>query len=283
MDLTAHIAASSVVVPLAARDKGAALRELTCALFSGGRAKYREAVLDQLVRREALESTGVGLGVALPHARVPELKDLACAVGVSRRGLDFRALDREPVFLVLLICYPPAKQSSYLNFVASVVTLLRDEKRRAELVGAEDPKAVLELLATGSEELRRVEAAAASRDGARRPRQRGAPGPAAGTLAQTELFLLARLEFYRQLMASRKTGRPPLQERIENIRSLLRPETLKHYDRLARRPGLAIVTLEGDVCQGCLVRLPSHAVQTIRQRTDAVPTCVNCRRFLYPR
>ena len=283
MDLTAHITASNVIVPLSARDKGAALRELGSALFSGGRAKYREAVLDQLVRREALESTGVGLGVALPHARVPELKDLTCAVGVSRRGLDFRSLDSEPVFLVLLICYPPAKQSSYLNFVASVVTLVRDERRREELRKAESPKAVLELLATGSEALLGVEAPASARDGARRSRGRSAATPAGGTLAQTELFLLARLEFYRQLAASRKAGRAALQERIENIRSLIRPDTLKHYDRLVKRPGLAIVTLEGDVCQGCLVRLPSHAVQTIRQRTDAVPTCVNCRRFLYPR
>lgn len=91
--------------------------------------------LDQIIARETTESTGIGQGIAVPHARVSGLKTLMCAVGRSTVGIDFMAVDRKPVHLVFLICYPPTQQTTYLNFIATIARMLR-EPRPPERVAA---------------------------------------------------------------------------------------------------------------------------------------------------
>ena len=60
--------------------------------------------LDPILERETTESTGIGRGIAVPHARVTGMKQLACAVGRIPAGLDFKAVDRLPVQIIFLIC-----------------------------------------------------------------------------------------------------------------------------------------------------------------------------------
>jgi len=89
----------------------------------------RKAVLD----REKLMSTGVGDGVAIPHGRTDAVESLVCAVGVRREGVDFGAVDGQPVRIFVLALTPEAGSDPYLQFVAAVVAALDDEGRQRAL------------------------------------------------------------------------------------------------------------------------------------------------------
>ena len=83
------------------------------------------------------------------------------------------------------------------------------------------------------------------------------------------------------LADSRKRPAKELLEQIEQQRSCIEPNVLSHFDRLMGRPGgMAVVGVEGDICQGCHMKLPSQFTQELRDR-DRVYTCPTCRRFIY--
>lgn len=275
MDLTKHLPKRGVLPALKATSKVDVLREMSEALLSGKNKSLRGPVLEQIVSRESLESTALGHGIALPHARVQGLDDLVCAMAVSKKGVDFRAVDDRKVHLVFLMLYPPTKQSAYLNFVAGVVRALHDSDRAEEIIEAGDAAKMLDVLGQGAGEILEAEKAAVGK-------KAGIESLDADGIAGAELFLLARLELYNDMLEGAKKGKTELKRRLEDIRALVSRRVLGHYDRLRKRGGPALVTFEGGVCQGCSVKLPSQQAQRIHKETKTIATCGHCHRFLYP-
>ena len=275
MDLTKHLPKRAVLPALKSTSKVEVLRELSEAILSGKYKSFREPVLEQLVNRESLESTALGHGIALPHARVQGLDDLVCGMGVSKKGVDFRAVDEGKVHLVFLMLYPPNKQSAYLNFVAGVVRALHASDRAEAIRQADEAATMLQILGKGVGETLAAEKAAVGT-------KAGIQALDADGIAGAELFLLARLELYGDMLEGAKKGKTELKRRLEDIRALVSRRVLQHYDRLRARGGPALVTFEGGVCQGCSVKLPSQQAQRIRRETKTVATCGHCHRFLYP-
>jgi mannitol/fructose-specific phosphotransferase system IIA component (Ntr-type) len=274
MNLTKYITKSCVVTDLAATSKADALKELTHLLFEKRRLKDVGPALDQIMAREVTESTGIGNGVAVPHARVAGLKSLVCAVGRKAAGLDFMAVDRKPVHLVFLICYPPNDQTTYLNFVATVAKLLSDEKHLNAMMTTEGADEMYALLDEASQTFtdrheKSGEAVAAE------------PGLDQVRDTHADMILLARLQLYSEMLASARSGKKAITERMENIRSLVDPRILKHYDRLSKGRPPALVPVEGDTCQGCFMKLASKFVQEVRLDPDRIHMCTNCSRFIY--
>ena len=99
MVISKFIAKSCVLPQLEATNKAGVVRELTHLLYDKKKIPDVAVALDQIVAREATESTGIGNGIAVPHARIPGMKSLACAVGRAPRGLDFMSVDRAPKLL----------------------------------------------------------------------------------------------------------------------------------------------------------------------------------------
>ncbi len=275
MELIKHLPKRAVLPTLKATTKVDVLREMSEALLSGKNKSLRGPVLEQIVSRESLESTALGHGIALPHARVAGLDDLVCAMAVSKKGVDFRAVDDRRVHLVFLMLYPPAKQSAYLNFVAGVVRALHESDRVQQLIDAGDAASMLEVLSAGAGETVAAVKAAVGK-------KAGIDALDADGIAGAELFLLARLELYNDMLEGAKKGKTELKRRLEDIRALVSRRVLQHYDRLRKRGGPALVTFEGGVCQGCSVKLPSQQAQRIRKETKTIATCGHCHRFLYP-
>ena len=89
MILTKYITKTCVIPELESESKAEVIKELTHLLFEKKKMKNVEMALDQVVAREATESTGIGNGIAVPHARVPGMKNLACAIGRVPEGIDF--------------------------------------------------------------------------------------------------------------------------------------------------------------------------------------------------
>lgn len=103
--------------------------------------RFHQAILD----REKIVSTGIGMGVAIPHAKLAAYNDFFIAVAVLKAGIDWNALDGAPVRLIFLIGGPDDKQTEYLKILSSLTGVLRDEELRKHLISATSGKEVVNL------------------------------------------------------------------------------------------------------------------------------------------
>jgi mannitol/fructose-specific phosphotransferase system IIA component (Ntr-type) len=274
MLLTRFISKNCIADALKAKTKPKALKELTDLLFREGMLDEVGPALEQLMLRESTESTGIGRGLAIPHARVAGLENLVCAVGRCRAGLDFKALDRRPVHLIFLICYPPSQQTTYINFLATLASLLRDEDRMQAVLHADTADEIFEILERTSETLLKPED--------RWPKETEVHPELSKTKAShADLILLARLELCTEMVEAGGADSDEISRRIENIRALVDARILQHYDQLKKQGGPALVAVEADTCQGCFRQLPSQLAQLARSARNEIHTCSYCSRFIY--
>lgn len=143
--LADHLSATRTV-DLKSRSKNAALMELVETLSHAPEVSDRDRVLQAVLERERIVSTGIGLGVAVPHAKIAEVTEFVVAYGRSKEGIDFGAIDDRPVNHVVLIVGPPDRQQRYLQFLAIVFTKLKQPELRKALEDAPDAAALFQVL-----------------------------------------------------------------------------------------------------------------------------------------
>ncbi|MCZ7645197.1 MAG: PTS sugar transporter subunit IIA [Planctomycetota bacterium] len=133
---------------LQATEKEAVIRELVDLLVKAGRVdgEASKKVIKALMDREELGSTGIGSGVAVPHAKHDSISDLVCAFGRSKKGVNFDALDGEPVFVFFLLLSSKGASGSHLEALAFISRLVRDEKFVKFLRDAKDAKDIRDVL-----------------------------------------------------------------------------------------------------------------------------------------
>lgn len=138
MLLTELVTPDRVVMPLAARDKKSAIAELTRHLTESCGGNFEE-VLRAVEEREAVLSTGIGFGVAIPHARSPEVRELSLVCGVSPSPVPFDSIDGEPVRLFFLIVGPESTAGQHVKVLGRIARLVRRENLRQRLCDAKTP------------------------------------------------------------------------------------------------------------------------------------------------
>ena len=114
MKLTEFIVSEAIIPTLASSDRDGALRELVASLAEAGALPKQaiDEVVAALVKREQNGSTGFGKGVAVPHVKHPQVKKMSGTIGRSEGGVDFAALDHQPVYSVVLLLSPsPAEEA----------------------------------------------------------------------------------------------------------------------------------------------------------------------------
>jgi PTS system nitrogen regulatory IIA component len=145
--LESHLRPTYFVSELRSKKKTQALDELAAALALAGVTRSPEMVADLLREREAMGSTGVGKGIAVPHARSTLIADRAVLVARSKKGVDFDSTDGGPVHLVFLVVAPPMERDPiYLKVLADVVRAVRLSRTRQRLIDAPDFDTVREIL-----------------------------------------------------------------------------------------------------------------------------------------
>jgi len=118
----------SVLVPLQAADCDAAIALLVDVLRLPGGPADRAPLKAAMLAREAAGSTAIGNGVAIPHARSPNISAPLLAAGLSAQPIDFRSADGKPVTLVFLLAVPAADPKSHLEVLAALSRLAQDKK-----------------------------------------------------------------------------------------------------------------------------------------------------------
>jgi nitrogen PTS system EIIA component len=143
--LTELLTPDRVLVPLSARDKTGIIAELTRHLIERSGGNY-SAVLGAVEEREAGWSTGVGFGVAIPHARSSAVSELTLVCGVSRDPVPYDSVDGEPVRLFFLIVGPEASGGQHVKILSRIARLVRRENLRQRLCQAQSPEEFYEVL-----------------------------------------------------------------------------------------------------------------------------------------
>ena len=124
MQLSDVIRPTNVLCNVSAANKGKLLHALASKV-SQGLDVSEEAISDALDRRESLGSTGIGLGIAVPHATISELTDIVILVCRLSKAIDFDAIDGEPVELIFLLLVPDNRKSEYLTILAAIARHMR--------------------------------------------------------------------------------------------------------------------------------------------------------------
>jgi len=129
MKLLDFLQPKTTVYEMTSGDMEGALEELVHSLVASGtvEASKEADVLDALLKREELGSTGIGMGVAIPHTKHDGIGKLVGVVGRSAQGVEFKALDGEPVHMFFLILSPPDQPAEHLKALEQISSLIRHE------------------------------------------------------------------------------------------------------------------------------------------------------------
>jgi len=128
------------------------LRTMVHNLAEHGVIGREQPVLDALLERESAQSTGIGGGVAIPHAVYPELTSTIIELALSPAGVDFLSLDASPVHTIFLLLSPPAASSTHIKLLARIARLMRQPDFLEQLLTAKTAEEVIEKIRLFDEE-----------------------------------------------------------------------------------------------------------------------------------
>ena len=129
-------------------DKNAAIDKLSDMLCESGKITDKEIFSNAVIEREKLGSTGIGAGIAIPHARTSTVNEVSIAFARSNKGIDFNAIDGDPVNLFFVLAAPTESGSAYLKLLARISRLLRYQDLIDELKKAKTKEEVIQLIAS---------------------------------------------------------------------------------------------------------------------------------------
>lgn len=135
----------SRIIDIKATTKEEALRELVEVLSTSPEVTDEEELLDAIFEREKVISTGVGIEVALPHVKIPSVKNFVIAIGRSHKGIDFESLDDKPVYIVVMIGANDKQAGDFLKVLARLVLKLKNRNFRKQVMFAPNAKRIKEL------------------------------------------------------------------------------------------------------------------------------------------
>ncbi|MCG8336952.1 MAG: PTS sugar transporter subunit IIA [Proteobacteria bacterium] len=132
-------------VDMECNSKDDLLKELVELQFNAHPEVDRNETILSLYEREELLSTGIGEGIAIPHARVSSCKSISVSFGLLKKGINFNSLDSKPVRIVLLILFPKDKVNLQLRFLARVSRVLQHRALHDELYQSKSPEEVIKV------------------------------------------------------------------------------------------------------------------------------------------
>ncbi len=148
MELADILSNETILPELQASDRWQAIDELINNLVSTGKikAEHREAIVGVVKKRENSMSTGIGFGIGITHASTDMIHEVVGALGRSKKGINFDALDNQPVNLVMLFLVPQGQFQKHLHTLANIAKLLHKAEFRQALDQAPDAAAMLKVI-----------------------------------------------------------------------------------------------------------------------------------------
>ena len=146
MTLIDILSSESSLVDLKGETKEDIITELVDILAVGDAIIDRDKVLQAVLEREKIMSTGIGDGIAIPHGKSDAVKELVAALGTQRRGVDFEALDGEPAYVFFLLVSPANVSGPHIKALARISRLLKNDDFKKKLIAAGSSAEIIEII-----------------------------------------------------------------------------------------------------------------------------------------
>jgi mannitol/fructose-specific phosphotransferase system IIA component (Ntr-type) len=146
MELSKVLTPELIIYPLKASSKDVVIHELVEILAKANKLGHPEAAEEAVRKREELMSTGVGRGVALPHGKYAGIEEVLVSFGISDQGVDFQAIDDQPVHIFVLLLTPEKFPSKHLKLLSKFSRMLNCVQCREELMEARSPEKIAQIL-----------------------------------------------------------------------------------------------------------------------------------------
>jgi PTS system nitrogen regulatory IIA component len=146
MRIMDFLSEKNITVDLKAKNKREVIEELVDLLVAGGQVSEKKKMVQILLEREELGSTGIGQGIAIPHGKSDTVKELTAVFGLSRSGVSFEALDGEQVYIFFLLVAPEGTAGAHLKALARISGLLKDKYIRKKLMSAQNTADVVKII-----------------------------------------------------------------------------------------------------------------------------------------
>ncbi|MCX8021897.1 MAG: PTS sugar transporter subunit IIA [Syntrophorhabdaceae bacterium] len=129
-----------ILADLKGETKREVIEELVYPLKEMNLIEEVDEAVNVVLEREKLGSTGIGEGIAIPHGKYRGINDILCVFGKSKKGVDFDAIDRKPVYMFFLILTPEDAVNQYLKTLSRISKMLRDPSFKKRLMELDSPK-----------------------------------------------------------------------------------------------------------------------------------------------
>jgi nitrogen PTS system EIIA component len=146
MKITEFLVPEAIIPSLRSTDKESVVKEMVETLAKAGLVKNAAHAVEVLLEREKLGSTGIGQNIAVPHAKSEEAKNLVLGVGISEKGVDFEALDGDPVNIIFMVIAPIDATGLHLKVLARIARLLKDKVFRNSLRSCKTTEKIYETI-----------------------------------------------------------------------------------------------------------------------------------------
>lgn len=146
MRLSERFVDNCILINSASTTKEAILNEMVDTLCSAYKLEHRDEIFEAVWNREQSRSTGIGCGLAVPHAKIDYVDRMCMVAATISGGLDFASFDGEPVYLIILIVSPGNTVGPHLKALSSVSRLLADGGVRKDLIASKTPSEFLTIL-----------------------------------------------------------------------------------------------------------------------------------------
>ncbi len=131
-------------------NKFKAIEELALVFNDTGVCTDIDSLIKALKEREEIMSTGIGFGIAIPHAKIGAIQEMAFAIGISRAGIDFDSMDGEPVHLVILVAAGEKQHKEYLRLLSNIMAIIKKENVKENIINSPSSEEVLDILRSHS-------------------------------------------------------------------------------------------------------------------------------------
>lgn len=142
---------NSILIDLQGTDKSELIAQMARYLASINNLPDADAIARKILEREADMSTGIGLGIAIPHARVDKTDRVYMVAARSVKGIDFAAIDEQPVYLIFMIISPVSTSAQHTQVLSALSRIMSYEDMRKKLIAADRPEQFLDLIVKGED------------------------------------------------------------------------------------------------------------------------------------
>lgn len=146
MRITELITKETISMKLRSNDKQSVIKELTAGLYEADKITDKDKFEEGILQREAQSTTGVGDGIAIPHAQTEEVKAPAIMFGRSKEGIDYESMDGQSAFLFFMIAAPVGQATTHLDALAKLSTILMNKEVRESMMEAENEKDIISII-----------------------------------------------------------------------------------------------------------------------------------------